>query len=84
MYRAARRARLRNAFVENVDAQVVYERDEGICGLCDIAVDPTDYHVDHIIPLAKGGEHSYKNVQLAHPSCNLTKGDKLPEISVAD
>jgi len=29
--------------------------------------------------LNRGGDHSYANVQLAHPSCNVAKGDRLPE-----
>jgi 5-methylcytosine-specific restriction endonuclease McrA len=24
-----------------------------------------------------GGEHSYANVQLAHPACNLSKGNRI-------
>jgi 5-methylcytosine-specific restriction endonuclease McrA len=31
--------------------------------------------VDHIIPLAKGGTHTWDNVQLAHWSCNSDKRD---------
>ena len=32
---------------------------------------------DHIIPLAKGGEHSWDNIQLAHRICNSLKADKV-------
>jgi 5-methylcytosine-specific restriction endonuclease McrA len=70
----ARRARERDQFVEQVDPHIVFERDEGICGICHCAVDVADYHVDHVIPLARGGEHSYANVQVAHPTCNRRKG----------
>lgn len=35
-----------------------------------------DYHVDHIKPLAKGGEHAFHNWQLLAPICNLKKGAK--------
>jgi 5-methylcytosine-specific restriction endonuclease McrA len=69
------RARKLGLFVEAVDPQVVFERDEGICGICGEAVDHEKYHIDHIVALARGGEHSYKNVQLAHPSCNCAKRD---------
>jgi 5-methylcytosine-specific restriction endonuclease McrA len=34
------------------------------------------WHVDHIVPISKGGPHSYLNVQLAHAKCNRTKGAK--------
>lgn len=73
-----RRARKLDQFVEDIDPQVVFERDEGICGICDTAVIGR-FHVDHIIPLSKGGLHAYNNVQTAHPTCNERKGSKLQE-----
>lgn len=57
---------------------VVLEMDDRVCGICGEDVDPFDFHVDHIIPLAEGGEHSYANVQVAHPSCNTSKRHTLP------
>lgn len=33
--------------------------------------------IDHIIPLSKGGTHTYNNVQLAHYICNSKKSDKI-------
>ena len=33
--------------------------------------------MDHIIPLSKGGGHSYKNIQLAHFGCNSRKHNKI-------
>lgn len=70
---ATRRARLLGAFVEDVDPILVYERSNGICGICGKEVG-MDFHVDHIIPLACGGMHEYANAQAAHPSCNRKKG----------
>lgn len=35
--------------------------------------------VDHIIPISKGGTHTWDNVQLACRGCNTSKHDKLPE-----
>lgn len=70
-------------FVENVSLDVLYERDKGICGICNQPVPLTsdDYKykptVDHIIPLLLLGPHSYANTQLAHLSCNSSKGAKL-------
>jgi 5-methylcytosine-specific restriction endonuclease McrA len=37
------------------------------------------HHFDHVIPLSRGGRHSTENIQLAHPFCNWSKNDKLPE-----
>ncbi len=79
----ARRARKAAAFVEHVDPLVLLDEHEGICGICLEPVDPADFHVDHIIPLARGGEHSYANTQVAHPICNVGKGARLLEAVAA-
>lgn len=81
-----RRARLLDAFVEDVDIRTVLERDGWMCGICGgrisgSAVWPDRGYrtLDHIVPLAKGGEHSYSNVQAAHFSCNSSKQDTYVE-----
>lgn len=71
---SARRARIRDAFVEHVDPLVVFQRDEGVCGICTEPVDRGEFDVDHIVPLAEGGEHSYANVRLSHVNCNRSRG----------
>jgi 5-methylcytosine-specific restriction endonuclease McrA len=70
--------RKRAAFVEDVNPLVVLERADGVCGVCGGDVDPLRFDVDHIVPLARGGEHSYRNTQPAHPSCNYRKGAQAP------
>lgn len=68
-----RRAREYQAFVERVDPKSVYARDKGICGICKKKVDKVTYQLDHILPISRGGEHSYRNVQIAHALCNQRK-----------
>ena len=59
---------------------MVYKRDKGLCQICGAKVPRRGYHVDHIIPISKGGdEWDQENMQLACPKCNLTKSDKLEE-----
>jgi 5-methylcytosine-specific restriction endonuclease McrA len=71
---AAHRARKLDQFIEDVDPDVVYQMYGGMCGICKDFVAEDDFHVDHVIPLAKGGMHGYINVQPAHPLCNFQKG----------
>lgn len=76
----ARRARVRDAFVEHVDPRRVFEIHGGRCGICEEFV-VGEFDVDHVIPLALGGDHSYVNTQPAHPGCNRAKGARLVEVA---
>jgi len=78
-----RRARERDAYVEDVNRTAIFERDGWRCQLCHKKVDgslPADHMMsatlDHIIPLASGGLHEAANCQLAHRICNSTKSDR--------
>lgn len=71
--------------VEEVDPTVVYARDHGICYICLSPVDESArggsaLTMDHVIPAAKGGVHSYANVKLAHRRCNCRKKDRIVDI----
>lgn len=49
----------------------------GECYYCDDEL--LDYHVDHYIPLSKGGKNENTNLVLACPLCNLRKNARMPE-----
>lgn len=51
-----------------------------VCHWCRKRVKTVDVHVDHVIPLAKGGEHTVENLCVACESCNLSKNAKSPEV----
>lgn len=62
----------------------IYERDSWVCGVCGDGIDPDtawpdplSASLDHILPLSKGGHHVPENVQAAHLSCNVRKGDRV-------
>lgn len=38
---------------------------------------PTSPTIDHILPMAKGGSHTWDNVQIAHAVCNIKKRDTV-------
>lgn len=79
------RARKRAATIERVDPLKVFERDGWRCQICHKAtpkrlrgkmVDLAP-ELDHIIPLSRGGEHSYRNTQCACRKCNGAKSDSI-------
>lgn len=80
------RARMRGAFVENVDPLVVFDRDGWVCRECGCATprekrgtyDADAPELDHIMPLSLGGAHSYMNTQCLCRSCNAKKGNTPP------
>jgi 5-methylcytosine-specific restriction endonuclease McrA len=71
-----RRVRLLGGFVEKVDIAVLVERDGGYCGICHKRVKPAERSIDHVLPISKGGAHSYANIRLAHLHCNVKRGNR--------
>ena len=49
------------------------------CYWCGEKHDIKDLHLDHIIPLSKGGADIWDNIALSCANCNLSKQNKLPE-----
>jgi len=46
------------------------------CFYCSTSL--TKFHVDHFIPLARGGSNAPDNLRLSCPSCNFSKGARMP------
>lgn len=74
-----RRAREAGAAVEEINYKRIYKRDRDICYLCGRKVKKTERHLDHVVPLSRGGPHSEDNIRVTHARCNLMKGTKLVE-----
>jgi len=87
--RDRRRARKKDAFVENVHRKKIYEADGYRCHMCNrkckqafvylknsMVPHPLSPTIDHVIPLAKGGTHEPSNCRTACYQCNNRKGDR--------
>lgn len=71
---------------DSITLQALMEKDNYTCCICGKAVDCNDREgrrigrlyptLDHIIPISKGGSHTWDNVQLAHMACNAGKCDR--------
>lgn len=73
---AAKRAR--KAGVEHVPyrrAEII-ERDGGLCHICGLLVPSGQEHLDHVVPISRGGADTPSNVRVAHALCNLRKHAK--------
>ena len=66
------------AVSSNVRVAMIKEarRVEAACPLCGEALGPSDdlLHIDHIVPLARGGRTEMSNLQVVHRICNQNKG----------
>lgn len=78
--RVRRRAKLRGADISdrfvNTTIRQWRKNKNFRCYYCSKVFPIKALHVDHIIPVSKGGNHSTDNICKACPKCNLTKQDK--------
>ena len=51
----------------------VYNHSKGRCSICGKPINIEEMTIDHIIPLSRGGDGSFSNVQATCYSCNLMK-----------
>lgn len=58
--------------------QLVFARAGGVCEYCrlvELATGVT-FHVEHVVPRARGGQTVMSNLALSCPGCNLAKGNR--------
>lgn len=78
--------RLNGEVHEDISIERLIKRDESKCYLCGDKVYKTEdsnhnYYpcIEHVIPIIKGGTHTWDNVKLAHRICNNHKGTMTEE-----
>lgn len=82
--RRAREAMRRVRVIQNggthtsADIAIQLKSQKGLCWWCEKPLDPTRFHVDHLIPVARGGSNSPRNLVISCASCNCSRKDKLP------
>lgn len=59
------------------DITEIFKLQKGKCANCRKSISGK-YHIDHKIPVAKGGSNHRHNIELLCPSCNLKKSAKWP------
>lgn len=88
-----RRKKLRALMVDrDITLEGLYRRDNGVCYLCGGRCDWNDMEyrangvkiaggwypsIEHVMPISKGGLHSWDNIKLAHRKCNIAKRDAV-------
>ena len=79
------------AYDSSITLKRLIERDGMRCGICGGMCDQNDHAwskyfgpmyptIDHIVPMSKGGGHTWDNVQVAHAICNSYKCDHVEEV----
>ncbi|MBD2496042.1 HNH endonuclease [Nostoc sp. FACHB-280] len=59
--------------------QYVFQRDKCQCQSCGKTDLETNLTIDHIIPLARGGQNDISNLHTLCLTCNLKKSDKTDQ-----
>lgn len=75
-YKAKRRSQEEGGISGGVLAAWTLEQPK-VCFYCDVDC-AGNYHIDHFMPLARGGAHVLTNLRIACPTCNLRKNAKDP------
>ncbi len=62
--------------------QQVIDRAKGGCEFClaQLRFSPNSFHIEHHIPLSRGGANTAENLTLTCPQCNLHKATKTEAI----
>lgn len=86
-----RKLRINGRVDYSITLEKLIQKEKNVCYLCGGQCDLNDFVIDdrgsfivglnypsieHVIPVSKGGTHTWDNVKLAHHYCNTIKSDK--------
>jgi 5-methylcytosine-specific restriction endonuclease McrA len=63
--------------------QRLFATQNGLCFYTAVALDMATAHIDHKVPISRGGTNDYSNLALCTPEANLLKHNKTAEEFVA-
>lgn len=79
-----KQAKKNGNYDKSITLAKVYKRNHGVCYICGKhLILNDDYNrldaptIEHVVPICKGGTHTWDNVRLACRACNTAKGTKL-------
>ena len=78
-YTQKRYALKKALIVEDINIKAIYADAQGKCFYCHKNITFDEIHIDHFIPVSKGGQHIKSNLRISCKKCNLSKGNKMPE-----
>ena len=83
--RYAANAKIERSIMNDNIRYNVLKRDNYTCQICGAsAKDGAKLHVDHIIPISRGGKTVMSNLQTLCERCNIGKSNKMDEDFVLD
>jgi len=76
--KARQRRKERKGDEKNYSRREIVERDsdengQPICQICGYPVSYENLHIDHIVPIHKGGKDVKENVRVTHGTCNVRR-----------
>lgn len=79
VYKASRRSKQKaGGKFTTEDIRELWKQQQGRCAFCLGKLKPRGYHVDHYVPISRGGSNDRGNLRLLHPLCNLEKSASDP------
>lgn len=83
-YNRTQRARRKFALKAELSASTAevkswLDAQRAICSYCETEIPKDKIHVDHMMPLSRGGTHTIDNLAIACNKCNCSKNNKTPE-----